>query len=193
MNERSIKCVVVGDGMVGKTCLVLRYMMGDNGEFEKYIPTIADEYTAKVTVKNTQVIFNLWDTAGQEEFKNLRKASYPVTDVFLVCFAVDNKDAFRNVEDMWIPEVTQYCPNAAVILVGTKADTRIKMSNLNSVLTDQTVSYAMGKKMAKKWKLYDYVECSAKTGEGVKSVFDMAIKAGLNPRKFKKGHGCLVM
>lgn len=50
--------------MVGKTCLVLRYTMGDNGEFEEYIPTIADEYTAEVTVKNTQVVFNLWDTAG---------------------------------------------------------------------------------------------------------------------------------
>ncbi|KAM3182327.1 hypothetical protein ACTXT7_012613 [Hymenolepis weldensis] len=124
-----------------------------NGEFGKYIPTIADEYIAKVTVKNSQVVFNLWDTAGQEEFKNLRKASFPDTDVFLVCFAVDNKDAFRN----------------------------------------QTVSYAMGKKMAKKLKLYDYVECSAKTGEGDKSVFDMAIKAGLNPRKFKKRYGYLVM
>nr|CDS30816.1 dual specificity [Hymenolepis microstoma] len=117
--------------------------MGDNSEFGDYIPTVADKYAAKVRVGNTPVVFNLWDTAGQEEFKNLRKVCYPNTNVFLACFAVDNKEAFKNVEDLWIPEITQCCPEAAVILVGTKADTRLTTGSPSSISTDQMVSYAM--------------------------------------------------
>ncbi|VDN98219.1 unnamed protein product [Rodentolepis nana] len=193
MGEQSIKCVVIGDGMIGKTCLVLRYMLGDKAEFGDYIPTVADKYAATVKVGNTSVVFNLWDTAGQEEFNNLRKVCYPNTDVFLVCFAVDNKDAFKNVKEVWIPEITQYCPEAVAILVGTKVDTRVMTANPNSISTDHTVSYAMGKEMAKKLKLKHYLECSAQTGEGTKQVFDTAISVVLNPKRAKKSHNCRSM
>ena len=40
----------------------------------------------------------LFDTAGQEDYDRLRPLSYPQTDVFLVCFSVDNRDSFDNVE-----------------------------------------------------------------------------------------------
>lgn len=64
MTERSVKCVVVGDGAVGKTCLILRYALGDISSLGLYVPTVADTYALKLMAGETPVIFNLWDTAG---------------------------------------------------------------------------------------------------------------------------------
>lgn len=65
MAEKVVKCVVVGDGTVGKTCLILRYTLGDLSSLGVYIPTVADTYSLKLTAGKISVLFNLWDTAGK--------------------------------------------------------------------------------------------------------------------------------
>ena len=64
--------------------------------------------------------FALWDTAGQEEYSRLRALSYPETDVFLLCFSVVSPSSFENIRTKWNPEVSHHCPEARLMLVGTK-------------------------------------------------------------------------
>ena len=61
-----------------------------------------DNYSANVTIFNNneqhQINLGLWDTAGQEDYDRLRPLSYPGTDIFLLCFSVDNVHSYENVK-----------------------------------------------------------------------------------------------
>merc|ERR1711907_31946 len=129
-----VKCVVVGDGAVGKTCMLISYT---EGKFPKeYVPTVFDNYEATIIVEGKEVKFSLWDTAGQEGYARIRTLSYPKTDIFLLCFSVVNHPSFVNVKDRWYVEIKHHCPNVPIILVGTKADLRNDESTLETLRKD---------------------------------------------------------
>ncbi len=82
--------------------------------------------------------------SGIEILDRLRPMHYTHADAFLVCFAVDNPESYENLRSKWVPEVRRYRPDAALILVGTKADLRSRSNCLlvttQEVRTCQSVS-----------------------------------------------------
>ena len=89
---QAIKCVVVGDLTVGKTCLLESY---DSGAYQETYPKACyDNFSANLIVDERQVNLGLWDTAAQEDYDRLRPLAYPQTDVFLVCFSVVDPSSF---------------------------------------------------------------------------------------------------
>jgi small GTP-binding protein len=181
-----VKCVVVGDGAVGKTCLLVSYT--NNSFPTDYVPTVFDNYSANVMVDKVPVNLGLWDTAGQEDYDRLRPLSYPQTDVFLACFSVISPSSFENIKAKWIPEIKHHCPNAQILLAGLKTDLRNNQDVL-ARLADRRlvpVTEQQGHALAKEVNARKYLECSAMTQEGLSDLFAEAIRAVIQPKKSVK-------
>jgi len=181
MTGRPIKAVVVGDGAVGKTCLLISYTT--NAFPGEYIPTVFDNYSANVMVDGETILLGLWDTAGQEDYDRLRPLSYPQTDVFMLCYSVVSPASFVNIRSKWNTEITHHCPTTPRLLVGTKADLRDDSDTLASMNDKKTRPIQMheGEALAKEIGAVKYMECSARTQRGLKAVFDEAIRIALKP------------
>ncbi|VDD83685.1 unnamed protein product [Mesocestoides corti] len=187
------KLVIVGDGTCGKTCLLIVF---SKDQFpEVYVPTVFENYVADIEIDNTRVELALWDTAGQEDYDRLRPLSYPETDVILMCFSIDSPDSLENISEKWTAEVQHFCPNVPIILVGNKKDlrndekTRAELAKVKQT----TVTTEQGKAKAMQIGAYDYIECSAKTKENVRKVFETATRAALETSKKSRKKRCKVL
>jgi len=115
-----------------------------------------------------KVMMVLWDTAGQEDYDRLRPLCYQRTNAVIVCFSVNERNSYVNVEAKWIPEIRHHCPDVPVILVATKTDLRLKYGAGRCLTTKD------GNDMAQRLSVDAYYECSSKTGDGVADVFQLA-------------------
>ncbi|GMM28547.1 Rho family GTPase [Martiniozyma asiatica (nom. inval.)] len=191
--NNTIKCVVVGDGAVGKTCLLISYT--SNQFPEDYVPTVFDNYAVTVMIGDEPYTFGLFDTAGQEDYDRLRPLSYPQTDIFLICFSVVVPSSFDNVKEKWFPEISHHAPQTPCIIVGTQIDLRndpTALANL-SRQHQRPISAQQGERLARDLKAVKYAECSALTQVGLKSLFDDAIVAALEPAVIPKSKKCTIL
>jgi small GTP-binding protein len=173
-----LKATVVGDGAVGKTCLLLAYTTGQvPGD---YVPTIFDNYSQSVMVDGKLCNLSMWDTAGQEDYDRLRPLSYPSTDVFIACFSTCAPSSMNNLRTKWIEEIREHAGvGVPVLVVGTKTDLRGD-PEVNMKLASRMqhpVTTAEGQEFARSLGAAGYMECSAMSAEGVKECFEAAVRA----------------
>lgn len=179
-----IKCVTVGDGAVGKTCLLICYT--SNKFPTDYIPTVFDNFSANVSVDGSIVNLGLWDTAGQEDYSRLRPLSYRGADIFVLAFSLISRASYENVLKKWMPELRRFAPNVPIVLVGTKLDLRDDRGYLADHPGAAVITTAQGEELRKLIGATAYIECSSKTQQNVKAVFDTAIKVVLQPPRRKE-------
>jgi Ras-related C3 botulinum toxin substrate 1 len=147
----------------------------------EYIPTVFDNYSSSFPPNGINL--GLWDTAGQEEYDDLRPKSYPGTDIFLVCFSLISPPSFENITARWIPEISRHCPGVPMILVGTKLDLREDAVTVQKLWNSNLVpiTYEQGVAKARKIKAARYMECSALTQQGLAAIFAEAIRVVVDP------------
>ncbi|KAF7341061.1 Cell division control protein 42 [Mycena sanguinolenta] len=198
-----------------QTCLLTSY--ADKKFQTEYIPTVFGGYAITVMVGDVPYTFGVFDTlAGSpwdRENERLRPLSYPRTDVFIVCFSVGMPVSFHNVKHKWFPEAEHFCPGVPCVVAATQIDLRPTQNGLSSrtnrsfevklpwqkdeLVQSGMITTAEGKKLADELNAAGYVECSAKTHEGVHAAFDAAIIAAVQYQQrdtgAKKKWNCVVV
>jgi len=183
---KSLKCVVVGDHVAGKSSLIFTYT---SGKFPDHMPpTQIDNYNVFVTADGKPAQLGIWDTVGTPDHDRLRPLSYEGTECFIIAFDVNDRSALERIKSKWFTEIRYHSKDAPIVVVGLQTDRR-------SADPKQSVSADEGVKAAQKCcKNVRYLECSAKTGNGLKAVFDTVISlallsqtdAGATEKKMKK-------
>ena len=208
---QTIKCVVVGDGAVGKAKLLTTYT--NNNYIEELITTVFVGPDVTLMICGEPYRLFLCDTSGLEDYPYewLRPLSYPQTDVFIMCFSIVDPVSFENAREkvtmtrytytctspsllplslyptQWYPEVTHHCPKTPIVLVGTHLELREDEETLERLKRQHKtpISYRQGLRLQKKMGAVKYVECSIRNLENVKNVFNEAILAGVtDPESF---------
>lgn len=116
------KLVLIGDGGVGKTTFVKRHL---TGEYEKrYIATVGVEvHPLRFTTSRGVVVFNVWDTAGQEKLSGLRDGYYIGGQCGIIMFDVTSRITYKNVPK-WHRDLVRVCESVPIVLVGNKVDVK---------------------------------------------------------------------
>lgn len=171
--EMSVKCVLVGDNAVGKTALLVRFTSETFPD--SYRPTVFENTGVEVYMDGVQISLGLWDTAGSDNFRQIRPRSYHQADVVLICYSVANPNSLASVLHKWNLEVRENLPKVPVLLVATQTDQRELGVHRASCITP-----AEGRRVAQEIHAKGYVECSALSNRGVQQVFEYAVRTVVN-------------
>jgi small GTP-binding protein len=164
-NSTKLKCVLVGDDGIGKSCTIITFSWGN---FPEYVPTVMENHEIQRTIDEDLYSMEMWDTVSPVEYDTLRPLCYHEAHVFLVLYSVVNRDSFDHVTTRWIPEIRRIVPNALIVLGGTKLDLRT-----SELSPQQLVTTEDGQKLAKQLNAIAFIEFSSKESQGLNEVYDL--------------------
>lgn len=123
----------------------------------------------------------LVDTPGAKEYERLRPLSYVDAQVSLICFNIDDPQSMDRVKDNWNPEIRHFTGRSPVVLVACKIDLRNDPETISKLKQrgEKPINTKTGKKLASEIHADAYVECSARTHEGVQELFVTAAQLAL--------------
>ncbi len=154
-----MKILTAGEGGVGKTTLLRRFVEGQF--FSETKMTIGVEFFLKsIILGDNEITLQLWDFGGQERFRFLLGSYVLGAKGALLMFDLTRIATLEKL-DQWVQIVRQNNPNLPVLFLGTKIDL-IEDINVND---DFALSYL------ESLNLFDYLKISSKTGENVEESF----------------------
>ena len=115
------KIILLGDGGVGKTSLIQKYV---HGSFNlNTCSTLGVVSTTKsVLIDNDRILLDIWDTAGQEKYRSMNSCFFRGCKAAIIVYDIANENSFQNIE-YWIQQVREFEGDSVkVLLVGNKAD-----------------------------------------------------------------------
>ena len=161
MRAPIFKTVLLGEGGVGKTSITLRYT---EGRFDdNMMLTIGANFASKkLEINGSALTLMIWDLGGQPRFRDVVGDYFRGTKVALAVCDVSRSYSLGRLAE-WIDRLKECAPGSDLLIVGNKADERTNGSG---------VSFEEGQEFAERYDT-QYVEVSAKTGEGIDDMFEM--------------------
>ncbi|CAG9862333.1 unnamed protein product [Phyllotreta striolata] len=172
----NFKVVLLGEGCVGKTSLVIRYI--EDKFNPKHISTIQASFlTKKINLDGSRINLSIWDTAGQEKFHALGPIYYRSSNGAVLVYDITDEDSFQKVK-CWVKELRKMLgTDISLVIVGNKSDLE----------KDRHVDLDLAKTYAEKVKAMHF-QTSAKLNEGVEEMFLALAQKMLEEAKLKAAH-----
>ena len=165
----SVKILMLGEAYVGKTCLIRRYV--ENEFISNYQSTIGiDFFSKKLKINNKEIKLKIWDTAGEERFRNITNQYYNRTDGIILVFDLTNLNTMYKIK-YWIEQINEKinCNDISLVLIGNKSD------------LERQISYESCEKFSEDLNI-KYFESSALSGENVNEFFDYLVNEIINKK-----------
>ena len=169
----SVKYIIVGDSSVGKSNILLRFSRNvfDPG----HQATLGIEFANKhILYNNIDYLVQVWDTAGQENFRSVTRAYYKASAVAMVVYDITNEESFKNIQS-WIKDCKDLAPKTVqMVLIGNKSDLE----------ESRVITKERGEELARENRMM-FFETSALNGNGVEEAFQKSIE--LVDQKIRSG------
>ena len=170
-----IKCVLLGETAVGKTCLINRFV---NDTFQTdFVPTMVGCYSSKdifYEKANRKIKYEIWDTAGQEKYRSINKIFYQDTSIAILVFDITRKDTFEALKNYWFTELRDNSPKDIIIAI---AANKCDLYEYEEVSHDEIKEFSQSINAL-------YEQTSAKTGAGIKDLFNSIGNKLLSPENY---------
>ena len=157
--DEKIKIMVIGEIRVGKTSLIKKYTLKTFGG--QYLTTVGIDFQEKILdIDGKKVKIQIWDTAGEERFRNIAKNYFIHANGFLIIYDISCKESFEKVK-FWYDQIQSNAPeDIKYIIVGNKCDLE----------ENREVKREEGINLSKEYKC-NFFETSAKDGINVNEIF----------------------
>eukprot|EP00826_Nyctotherus_ovalis_P036795 TRINITY_DN3295_c0_g1_i1.p1 TRINITY_DN3295_c0_g1~~TRINITY_DN3295_c0_g1_i1.p1 ORF type:complete len:221 (+),score=51.60 TRINITY_DN3295_c0_g1_i1:167-829(+) len=159
------KLIILGTTQVGKTCIAQRYCNNIYDE-TKHGSTLGFDFLSRqTTVGGKSVSLEIWDTAGQEQYRAIAKMYYRDAHGVILVYDIADKDSFEILK-YWIDDLE---------MNGSRLEEKILVGNKSDLETEREVAQFEAKRFAVERELM-WTECSAKTGKEVKEIFNKLVE-----------------
>ena len=164
-----IKILTLGDTMVGKSSIVLRYSE-DKFDDNQFATIGIDFKTKYIKIGDSSIKVLIWDTAGQEKFQNIAKQYYKGANGVLLIYDIGSRKSFKRI-DFWLKELKENnrIDELFICLVGNKID----MEDKRVITTEEGENYAKNNNIL-------FFEVSAKSGKGIAELFNKVIGGAMD-------------
>ena len=169
-NPLSIKTTLIGDSGVGKTCIINRYISNDFSF--NLSSTNGVSYSKKeLIIDNKKIQLDIWDTAGQEEYRSLGKHFYKDSYIVLLIYNIAKRESFDNLKNIWYEDLLKYGEEYKVLaVVGNKCD----LYEQEAVPEEEARRFADEKNAL-------FMNVSAKNGDNIDLLFESCLKKYFAP------------
>lgn len=175
------KLVAIGDSSSGVACLLTVFR---TGKFPTFEPTVFEDCVLDLEIDGQCVEIVLSDMSfGHDDYSGIRFMLFQDADAIIVCFSVGCMQSLENVSLKWSPEIDQFCPNTPLLLVGNNKEMRTSDTRSPDIVQPDIVQPEVGRSVAVRIGAFCYLECSARTTEGVNEVLKQAARVALYGKK----------
>ena len=162
-SDYAYKLILGGDGAVGKTSMVQRFVEGIfRTDYKATIGTAITKKECEFDGIDSKVRFIIWDLAGQPQFNRVRHHYYEGAEAAILVYDITRRDTFESIKKWFVEIKKEAAQHCLMILVGNKID--LKSTRVISTIEGAGLAKELG---------VSYIETSAITGENINDTFKL--------------------